>query len=59
MTATADRLGHIVLLAEIKSDVSPRAWELKARLNLEAGSLDQLYRNVAAVFPIHANAPAD
>jgi hypothetical protein len=59
MTATADRLGHIVLLAEIKSDVYPRAWELKARLNLEAGSLDQLYRSVAAVFPIHANAPAD
>src|SRR5690606_8073975 len=35
MTATADRLGHIELLAEIKSDAYPRDWELKARLNLE------------------------
>ncbi len=59
MTATADRLGHIELLAELHSDAYPREWELKARLDLEAGSLDQLYRSVATVFPIHANAPED
>jgi hypothetical protein len=59
MTATADRLGHIDLLVEIHSDAYPREWELKARLNLEAGSLELLYRSVATVFPIHANAPAD
>jgi Family of unknown function (DUF6228) len=59
MTATSDRLGHIELLAELHSDAYPREWELKARLNLEAGSLEQLYRSVASVFPIHANAPAD
>jgi len=59
MTATSDRLGHIDLLAEIKSDAYPRDWELKARLHLEAGALEQLYRSVSAVFPIHANAPAD
>jgi len=59
MTATADRLGYIELLAELHSDAYPREWELKARLNLEAGSIEQLYHSVAAVFPIHANAPAD
>ena len=59
MTATSDRLGHIELLVDIKSDAYPRDWELQARLHLEAGSLEQLYRIVSAVFPIHADAPAD
>jgi hypothetical protein len=59
MMATSDRLVHIELLAELHSDAYPCEWELKARLNLEAGSLEPLYRSVAAVFPIHANAPAD
>ena len=59
MTATCDRLGHIDLLVEMKSDSYPRDWELKARLLLEAGTLDQLHRSVLAVFPIHENAPED
>lgn len=59
MTATSDRLGHIALLVEMKSDACPRNWELKARLDLEASALEQLYRSVSAVFPIHPNAPAD
>ena len=59
MTAIADRLGHIELLAELHSDAYPREWELKARLHLEGGSIERLFRSVAAVFPIHANAPAD
>ncbi len=59
MTATSDRLGHIILLAELKSDSYPRDWELKARFHLEAGTLDQLYRSISAVFPIHLNAPKD
>ena len=59
MTATSDKLGHIELLAEIKSDACPRDWELKARVYLEAGALEQLYRSVSAVFPIHENVPRD
>jgi len=59
MTATADRLGHILLLAELHSDAYPREWELKARLDLEAGALEQLCRSIEAVFPIHGNAPRD
>ncbi|MEO5959003.1 MAG: DUF6228 family protein [Opitutaceae bacterium] len=59
MTATSDRLGHIDLLVVMKSDSYPRDWELKARLHLEAGTLDQVYRDLSAVFPIHANASDD
>ncbi len=59
MTATADRLGHIQLLAELHSDAYPRGWELKARLDLEAGALEQLCRSIEAVFPVHENAPRD
>lgn len=59
MTATSDKLGHIELLAEIKSDACPCDWELKTRVYLEAGALEQLYRSVSAVFPIHENVPRD
>jgi hypothetical protein len=59
MTATTDRLGHVELWVGIRGDTSPHDWELKALLHFEAGTLDQLYRNVSAVFPIHPNAPAD
>ncbi len=59
MTGTTDRLGHVELWAELRGDNSPHDWKLKACLHLEAGSLEQLYRSVAAVFPIHPNAPVD
>jgi hypothetical protein len=59
MSATSDRLGHITLLVELKSDSYPRDWEMKGHIYLEAGSLEQLYQSVSSIFPIHPNALAD
>jgi hypothetical protein len=41
LTARADRLGHVRILAEL-IEGAPSKWELKVNLVLEAGSLEQL-----------------
>lgn len=57
LTATADKLGHIELVADLKSDSSPPDWQARVRLTLEAGGLEQLFQKVHAAFPIHQGAP--
>jgi Family of unknown function (DUF6228) len=57
--ATSDKLGHVDLVVEMRSDSYPRAWEVRAHLALEAGGLDDIFKRVKAVFPIHEGTPRD
>lgn len=53
ITATSDRLGHIELLVELSDQAYPPVWEFRYRLQLEAGSLENLAQRIKQVFPIH------
>ena len=53
MTAMCDKLGHVQLLVELKSQVFPPDWEFSYLLYLEAGSLETLARQFRQVFPLH------
>jgi hypothetical protein len=59
LAATTDRLGHVELSIVMKSESCPRDWEVRVRIVLEAGVLDDIFRKVKEVFPIHEGAPRD
>jgi len=59
LIATTNKLGHVELQVQMKADSYPPEWEVRIRLSLEAGSLDDLFKRVEAVFPIHEGAPRD
>ncbi len=50
LTATADRMGHIQLVAEMRNYTAPANWWLAATLHLEAGRLEYLAREINNLF---------